>query len=118
MRKTVQEAEARVKDLSVERDRVREEIDALIAETKVTDNAAGVEIDPVGTMRRVEERSMEIISDAEAAADAIRERAESEVLAAQGGIGEAHRRLQRSLATPRSASKRCLSWPRRLQTSR
>ena len=78
MRKTVQEAEERVKDLSVERDRVREEIDALIAETKVTDSAEGIEIDPVGTMRRVEERSMEIISDAEAPAAAMRTEAAAE----------------------------------------
>ena len=77
--RTREEAEERVKELSVERDAVRAEIEALLSETHVIDSAEGVEIDPVGTMRRAEERSSEILMDAESVAEEIRSKAELEV---------------------------------------
>lgn len=80
-RSEVEEAKRRLEELLAERNKVRDEIEALIAGTLITESDQGVEIDPVGTLRRVEEQSMEMIADAEVAADRIR--ADAQAKAAQ-----------------------------------
>ena len=115
MRSDAHNAELQLEELSAERDRVRDEIDALIAETRITESDQGIEIDPVGTLRRAEEQAMDIISDAEAAADTIRTMADVQAAAreieiedtriqAKGIIEEAEERIQEMLLTAEAAA--------------
>lgn len=89
MRLEADVAERRLEELTVERNRVRDEIESLIAETRITESEKGAEIDPDGTLRRVEEQAKLILADAEAAAASIKAGADLRGVSGEIEVGEA-----------------------------